>query len=129
MYGGTAKKIDKQTTYPSCIPTHNQLITRPATIKILYLMFVKPIVDYGSGSPKSLGRLEPIQNRSMRIATGTFKSSLSRSLHFIYGIQPIYFGRINRMLNYFLRIHVNPQDPLNSRIISSELLDDELSND
>ena len=100
------------------------------TLTRLYLMLIKPKIDYGleaysSANEKTLAKLEPIQNNALRIATGAFRSSPIASLQTISGIKPLVYFRNNKILNYFLRIISNDNNPMNSIIQNSEVFEED----
>lgn len=81
----------------------------------LYIGLVKPKLDYGceaygSSCASLLASLEPVQNCALRIATGAFRSSPILSLYAETGIKPLETYRHIKMLNYYVRLLVNP-DP------------------
>jgi len=87
----------------------------------LYVMLVKPKLDYGSeiyssAAPSTLDRLTPIHNAAIRIATGAFRSSPLISLYAESGIKPIDTYRNIKSLNTAARIYANPLHPLHEQL-------------
>ena len=107
--------------------SHKQWGGDRASLLRLYIMLIKPKIDYGSevyssASTSLLNTLPPIQNAALRLATGAFRSSPILSIHAECGIKPLSYFRDIKLLNCFLRIYSNPTHPLYelSRIIGEE---------
>lgn len=88
-----------------------------STLLRLYIMLLKPKIDYGSEVYSSacrtlLDSIEPIQNAAIRIATGAFRTSPIPSLRAESGIKPLSLYRNIKSLNYLSRLHVCPSNPL-----------------
>ena len=89
----------------------------------LYIMLLKPKLDYGAGAYSSASRsllnsLNPIQNCSIRTTTGAFRSSPVLSLYAESGIKPLQTYRNIKILNYYAHIFVNANHPLHEVILS-----------
>ena len=87
----------------------------------LYIMLLKPRVDYGSESycsaaKTTLAPIRTIQNAAIRIATGALRSSPILSLHAESGILPQEYFHNIKTLNFLARIYVNPTNPLHDLI-------------
>lgn len=83
----------------------------------LYLMLLKPVIDYGieiySSTAKTyMNSVSSLQNGAIRVATGAFRSSPIPSIHADSGILPMKFYNERKILNTFLRIACNPSHPL-----------------
>ena len=86
------------------------------TILRLYIMLMKPKIDYGCEAYSSACRtllqsLYPLQNSAMRIATGAFKSSPIPSLLADTSLLPLKSSNQIKMLNYASHILINPNHP------------------
>ena len=100
----------------------------------LYLMLMKPKIDYGCEAYSSacktyLDSLSALQNSAIRIATGAFRSSPIVSLQAESGIKPLETYREIKILNTLARIVVNPNHPLyntTSRTLAA-LTDEEIA--
>ena len=100
------------------------------TLLRLYVMIIKPKMDYGveaysSAAKSNLDKLEPIQNNAMRIATGTFKSSPILSLQIMCGLKPLEYYRDLKLITYFMRAIANPSNPIKKRIQDSGAFEEE----
>ena len=92
------------------------------TLVRLYIMLIKPIIDYGlqtyvSAAPSYLNSLYAIQNSALRIATGAFLSSPIASLHSMTSVLPSSYSFHLKQLNLYLRLIANPTHPMHDRII------------
>ena len=114
--------------------THKRWGADRTTLLRLYIMLIKPKLDYGcevySSACKSLlDKLDPVQSRAVRVATGAFKSSPVVSLLSESGIKPLVTYRNIKILNYLARIMVNRNHPLydetNHRINEMEVTGNE----
>ena len=90
------------------------------SIILLYLSLIKPKLDYGveaygSASKRLLDSLEPVQNNSIRIATGCFRSSPIKSIRVISGLKPLETYRNIKTLNYATRVMTSPFNPIFER--------------
>ena len=84
----------------------------------LYNMLIKPKMDYGievysSASKTYINSIYAIQHAAIRIATGAFRSSPVTSLHAESGLKPYYYAMQTKFLNFYTRIIINPNNPLN----------------
>ena len=64
----------------------------------IYVAIIKPKHEYGveaydSASPSLLGKLDPIQNEALRIATGAFKCTRIDNLEVLTGVLPLELSR------------------------------------
>lgn len=92
----------------------------------LYIMLLKPMLDYGveiysSCATTYMKQIETIQNSAVRIATGAFRSSPITSLYADSGLRPLEYYQETKMLNFFIRIGVNPNHPLRPLISRNDL--------
>lgn len=124
----------------SCIRTldlfkklaHSSWGSDSVTLLRLYIMLLKPKLDYGAEAYSSaaityLNSIDTIQNTAIRIATGAFRTSPVVSLHAKASIPPRYYAREQKLLNFYLRIHVNPTHPLHELCLDDEeLLDPDI---
>ena len=67
---------------------------------------------YGSASATSLKRLDPVQNKAIRTATGAFRTSPKVSLEVLSGIKPLEISRKQKLANYTVRVFANPSNPI-----------------
>ena len=95
-------------------------------------MLLKPKLEYGleaysSAAPTYLQSLDTIQNTALRLATGAFRSSPISSLHADTSILPPVYARQQKLLNYYLRLHVNYTHPFHDRILDiDDILDPDI---
>ena len=87
----------------------------------LYIMIIKPKIDYGceaysSASKTTLGKLDPIQNVAIRIATGAFKTTPIISLQSEAGNKSLETCREIKIMNYIARSLANPNHPMYEQI-------------
>ena len=76
----------------------------------LYTSLIRSKLDYcchlyNSASKHNLDRLEPIQNRALRISSGAFRSSPALSLQVENNIPPLSCRRMQYSFLYYLRSH------------------------
>ena len=79
------------------------------TLLHLYTALVKSKLDYGAQvygtqDSKILDRLNPIQNESLRVCMGSFRSSPAVSLSVEAGIPPLSYSRDAISLDYFFKV-------------------------
>ena len=91
------------------------------TLLRLYIMMIKPKLDYGSEAYSSacstlLDSISPIQNSAVRTAIGAFLSSPIVSIYADSGIKPLAHYRETKLLNYCASIKVNSMHPLHEEI-------------
>ena len=91
----------------------------------LYIMLIKPIIDYGleayvSAAPSYLNSLYAIQNSALRIAMGAFCSSPIVILHALTSVLPSSYSSHLKQLNLYLRLIANPTHPMHGRIIDQD---------
>ena len=90
----------------------------------LYVMLLKPRLDYGSEvystSPR-VDSLSPVQNEVLRVATGAFRSSPIPSLLAVTGLLPLPHYRVIKHLNTFLRLASSPTHPLHQDLFNMDL--------
>ena len=84
----------------------------------LYIMLIKPKIDYGSevysaAADTYLKSITSIQNAAIRIATGAFRSSPIPSIHADSGLLPLQSYTDIKNLNYFVRSKCNRNSPIN----------------
>ena len=96
----------------------------------IYETFIKSKLEYGveaygSACVSTLKKLEAIQNEALRIATGAYRTSPIRSLNILTGCKPLETSRMVKLINYVIRVIVNPSNPINE-IISKESLTQEV---
>ena len=101
-----------------------------ATLIRLYMMLVKPKIDYGSEAYSSataavLDRITPVHNAAIRTAVGAFRSSPLLSLYAESGVKPLSTYREVKMLNTYLRILANPTHPLHETAAEYEEMEEE----
>ena len=99
------------------------------TLVRLYIMLVKPLVEYGleafaSAADTYLKSLHTIQNCALRIATGAFRTTPIDSLHAATSVLPPKYATHYKQLNFYLRLVVNVTHPLHGSIIDQEDLDE-----
>ena len=87
------------------------------TMLRIYTAYIKPKIEYGveaygSACASMLKKLDPLQNASLRIATGAYRTSPVDSIEVIAGIKPLSLSREEKMANYMVRIISTPQNPL-----------------
>jgi len=100
----------------------------------LFTMLIKPIMEYGleaysSAADSYVKSLQPIQNSAIRLATGAFRTSPVDSLHAYSSILPHEYATQIKLLNYYLRLIVNPSHPLHDSIVDYEDLDPDTIDD
>ena len=97
----------------------------------LYIMLLKPKLDYGCEAYSSASRTLPeslnqIQNLlAIRIATGAFWSSPVDSLHMVSGIKPLSTYRERKIINYYMRISTNRNHPMHTDLAIDDCRADE----
>ena len=113
--------------------SHSSWGSDTCTLLRLYTMLLKPKIEYGveaysSAAPTYLKSIETLQNAAVRYATGAFRSSRISSLHAETSLLPQPYARQQKLLNYYLRLHVNYTHPLHDRCLDfDDLLDPEIS--
>ena len=110
--------------------SHKEWGADRASLLRLYIMLLKPRVDYGSESYNSsakttLAPIRTIQNAAIRIATGALRSSPISSLHAESGILPQEYYHDIKTLNFLIRIYVNPTHPMHDLIPADDDDDDD----
>lgn len=78
-------------------------------------------MEYGSARKSVLDQLEPIQNRSLRMATGAFPTTPITSPLCETNELPLSDQRTLLSLKYFLKLHANPNNPANYIIKSNSV--------
>ena len=99
------------------------------TLIRLYQTLIKPKLEYGreaygSASASQLKKLDPIQNLALRTATGAFRTSPISSLEVLSGTKSLSFQRDFNLLNYLMRVVVNPTNPINEYINENNILEE-----
>ena len=84
-----------------------------STLKYLSTALIQSKLDYGAHiygatNSKTLQRLNPIQNASLRACTGAFRSSPAVSLCVESGVLPLEFSRNIISLKQFFKVQSNP---------------------
>ena len=77
---------------------------------------------YSSAAKSYFEKIETIQNSALRVATGAFRSSPISSLHSECGIKPFTYYLETKHLNFYLRIILNPQNPLRQAALNFDEL-------
>ncbi len=82
------------------------------------------ILDYGSpiyglASRSNLALLDPVQNVSIHIATGAFRTSPSLSLCADAGIPPLHYRRLTLTAKLLTRLAQYPNLPLHDRLFNT----------
>ncbi|XP_072400516.1 uncharacterized protein [Diabrotica undecimpunctata] len=82
----------------------------------IYQALIRSKLDYGSilymSACKSLlNSLNVVQNTSLRICLGAFRSSPSESIHVEAYEPPLTYRRQRLLLNYFAKVSANPSNP------------------
>lgn len=100
------------------------------TLVRLYIMLLKPLMEYGleafSGAAETyINSLSTIQNAAIRIATGAYRTSPVPSLHALTSVLPHSYTSHLKQINYYLRLVVNSNHPLNPALINDEDLNQE----
>ena len=93
------------------------------TMLSLYRSLIQSKLDYGSvvyGSARPSYRkmLEPIQNQSLRICLGAFRTSPAESLCVEANMAPLDIRRLQLGLQYALKLKTQPHNPAHSCIFS-----------
>ena len=115
--------------------SHSSWGSDSLTLLRLYKMLLKPKLEYGleaysSAAPTYLHSLDTIQSAALRFATGAFRSSPISSLHAETSIPLPTYARQQKLLNYYLRLHVNYTHPLHNRILDvDDILDPDIEQD
>lgn len=94
------------------------------TLLSLYRVLIQSKLDYGSiiyGSARPSYRkmLEPIQNQSLRICLGAFRTSPADSLCVEANVAPLDLRRIQLGLQYALKQKTQPENPAHQCIFST----------
>ena len=94
------------------------------TLLTIHMSLIRSKIDYGcqaymSASPAQLHRLDVIQNTALRIATGAYKSTSSKSLEVECNIMPLSLRREEFALKYWAR-----SSPLGNKLPVNELVQD-----
>ena len=94
------------------------------TLFMLYMSLIRSKLDYGcqaymSASHAQLHRLDVIQNTALRLATGAYKSTSSKSLEVECNIMPLSLRRDCFALKYWAR-----SSPLGNELPVNELVQD-----
>ena len=93
-----------------------------------YHSFVHSSLEYGcavfSSARKSyLKKLEPIQNQSLRICLGTFRTSPMQSLYVEANEPPLYLRFDKLYIQYALKLRSNPDNPAYDVVFNPQLYD------
>ena len=105
--------------------SHTDWGSDSTTLLRLYIMLLKPLIEYGmeaylSAAESYLKPIRAIQNSAIRIATGAFKSTPISSLHAYTSISPPLFASHQKQLNFYFRLLVNPSHPMHDQVIDQE---------
>ena len=101
------------------------------TLIRIYIAFIKSKIEYGveaygSACASTLDRLKPLQNASIRIATGAYRTSPTESIEIIAGIKPLDISRAEKMANYMVRITLSSSNPLKTLCQNLSTVDDDV---
>ena len=97
--------------------SHTSWGSDPVTLYKLYIMLLKPKIEYGmeayaSAAKSYIKMIDPIQNAALRIALGAFKTTPVVSLHAETSCLPQPYARQLKTLNLYLRLHSNASHPM-----------------
>ena len=94
------------------------------TLLMIYMSLIRSKLDYGcqaymSASPTQLARLDKIQNNTLRIATGAYKSTSVQAMEVECNIMPLSLRREEFALKYWAR-----SSPLGDKLPVNSLVQD-----
>ena len=97
------------------------------TLLHLYRALIRSKLDYGCivyGSARSsyLWMLDPVQNHSLRLCLGAFRTSPSSSLCILANEPPLHLRRQKLSMQYCLRLSSTSQNPAYSAIFNSKFI-------
>ena len=86
------------------------------TLLKLYRSLVRSKLDYGCivyglASKTALAKLDPVQNKGLRLSLGAFRSSPVESLYVEAHEPPLEIRRDKLALQYILKLKANPENP------------------
>ena len=105
--------------------SHSSWGSDSPTLVRLYIMLLKPAVEYGleaysSAAHSYIDSICTIQNAALRIATGAFRTSPITSLHALTSLLPQSYTSHLKQLNFYLRLVVNTTHPLHDKLIEQD---------
>jgi ribonuclease HI len=110
--------------------THKSWGADRTSLLRLYIMLIKPKIDYGVEAYSSaclslLSTIDTVENAAIRIATGAYRSSPVVSLYAESGLKPPACYREIKLVNFYTRIIANPTHPLHETVIDIEDVESE----
>ena len=104
------------------------------TLLKLFKAFIRSKLDYGcmvyqSASHTTLKKLMPVQHEALRVCSGAFRTSPTRSLHIECNEIPPYLRHIQLSMQYIVKLKANPENPAYEYVFQDDTTDSDTDSD